>query len=214
MRLYDYAASANCYKPRLLLAQLDQPYERVPIDIFGGDTLSDEFAARNPARSTPVLETDDGRYLQESNAILWYLSDGTDFVPNDPFDRAHVLKWLILEQTDVMYGIGGLRFRLLTGRWTSEQPEAKRRRDMARGALAMLEEHLAERTFAVGERYTIADISLYGYAHTAPEAGFDLAEFPAVDAWLRRVEETPRFMNDLQPYPANAAAGAGQSIYD
>jgi glutathione S-transferase len=84
---------------------------------------------------------------------------------------------------------------------------------MARGALAMLEEHLADRTFAVGERYTIADISLYGYAHTAPEAGFDLAEFPAVDAWLQRVEATPRFMNDLQPYPANAAAGAGQSIY-
>src|SRR5919204_633761 len=83
MRLYDYAASANCYKPRLLLAQLDQPYERVPIDTFGGDTLTDEFAARNPARSTPVLETDDGRYLQESNAILWYLADGTSFPPDE-----------------------------------------------------------------------------------------------------------------------------------
>jgi glutathione S-transferase len=213
MRLYDYVASANCYKPRLLLAQLGLPYERVPIDIFGGDTLTDEFAAKNPARSTPVLETDDGRYLQESNAILWYLAEGTDFLPDDPFERGHVLKWLILEQTDVMHGIGGLRFRLLTGRWTPEQPEAKTRRNIARGALAMLEEHFSGRMFAVGERYTIADVSLYGYTHTAPDAGFDLREFPAVGAWLRRVEQTPRFMNDLQPYPANAAAGAGRSIY-
>jgi glutathione S-transferase len=213
MRLYDYVASANCYKPRLLLEQLDLPYERVPIDIFDGDTLTEEFAAKNPARSTPVLETDDGRYLQESDAILWYLAEGTDFLPDDPFDRGHVLKWMILEQTDVMYGIGGLRFRLLTGRWTPEQPEAKQRRKIARGALAMLEEHLSERMFAVAERYTIADISLYGYTHTAPDAGFDLGEFPAVAAWLRRVEQTPRFVNDLQPYPANAAVGAGRSIY-
>jgi glutathione S-transferase len=213
MRLYDYVASANCYKPRLLLAHLGLPYERVPIDIFGGDTLTDEFAAKNPARSTPVLETDDGRYLQESNAILWYLAEDTDFLPDDSLDRGHVLKWLILEQTDVMFGIGGLRFRLLTGRWTPDQPQAEQRRKIAHGALAMLEEHLGERTFAVAERYTIADISLYGYTHTAPDAGFDLAEFPAVAAWLRRVEQTPRFVNDLQPYPANAAAGAGRSIY-
>src|ERR671937_1749335 len=116
MRLYDYAASANCFKARLLLAQLGRPYERVPIDIFGGDTLTDSFAAINPARSTPVLETDDGRFLQESNAILWYLAHGTDFLADDAFERAHVLKWLILEQTDVMPGIGGLRFPLLTGR--------------------------------------------------------------------------------------------------
>jgi glutathione S-transferase len=214
VRLYDYAASANCYKARLLLAQLDMSYERVPIDIFGGDTLTDEFAAKNPARSTPVLEIDDGRYLQESNAILWYLADGTEFLPDDPFERAHVLKWLILEQTDVMPGIGGLRFRLLTGRWMPEQPEAKQRRELGLAALAMLDAHLAERTFFVGERYTIADISLYAYTHTAPEAGFDLDAFPAVGTWLRRVERQPRFMNNLQPYPPNAAAGAGSSTYD
>ena len=213
MRLYDYSASANCYKARLLLAQLDRQYERVPIDIFGGDTLTDHFAAKNPARSTPVLETDDGRYLQESNAILWYLAEGSEFLPDDQFERAHVLKWLILEQTDVMPGIGGLRFRLLTGRWSPEQPEAKQRRALGSSALAMLEAHLAERTFFVADRYSIADISLYSYTHTAPEAGFDLTKFPAVTAWLRRVEQAPRFVNDLQPYPANAALGAGSSIY-
>jgi glutathione S-transferase len=213
MRLYDYVASANCYKPRLLLAQLGLEYDRMPIDIFGGDTLTDEFAVKNPARSTPVLETDDGRYVQESNAILWYLAEGTAFLPAEPFDRAHVLKWLILEQTDVMPGIGGLRFRLLTGRWSPDQPEAKRRRELGLAALSMLDGHLAERTFVVGERYSIADISLYAYTHTAPEAGYDIDGFPAVTAWLRRVEQTPRFVHDLQPYPPNARPGAGSSIY-
>jgi glutathione S-transferase len=214
MRLYDYAASANCYKARLLLAQLGRPYERVPIDIFAGDTLTDDFAAKNPARSTPVLETDDGRYLQESNAILWYLADGTELLPDDAFDRAHVLKWLILEQTDVMPGIGGLRFRLLTGRWSPDQPEAVARRELGLAALRMLETQLGERAFFVGDRYTIADIAVYAYTHTAPGAGFDLEKFPAVTAWLRRVEQQPGFMNDLEPYPPNARPDASASIYD
>ena len=214
MRLYDYDASANCYKARLLLAHLGLEYERVPIDIFGGDTLTDAYFAKNPARATPVLETDDGRYLQESNAILWYLAEGTDFLPDDPFDRAHVLKWLILEQTDVMLGIGGYRFRIQTGRWTPDDPRAVQRREIGVAALRMLDEHLRERTFLVAERYTIADISVYAYAHTAPEAGFDVAELPGVRAWLRRVEQQPGFVNDLAPYPANAAPGAGKSAYD
>jgi glutathione S-transferase len=214
MRLYDYAASANCYKARLLLAQLGREYERVPIDIFGGDTLTCEFHDINPARSTPVLETDDGRFLHESNAILWYLADGTPFLPDDAFERAHVLKWLILEQTDVMPGIGGLRFRLLTGRLAPDEPAAVRRRELGLDALAMLESHLRDEEFFVGDRYSIADISLYAYTHTAPEAGFDLAGYPAASAWLRRVEQQPEFVNDLEPYPPNARPGAGRSTYD
>jgi glutathione S-transferase len=214
VRLYDYVASANCYKARLLLAQLGREYERVPIDIFGGDTLTCEFADINPARSTPVLETDDGRLLQESNAILWYLADGTELLPEGPFERAHVLKWLILEQTDVMPGIGGLRFRLLTGRLQADEPAAIRRRELGVAALVMLEQHFQDRSFVVGDRYSIADISLYAYTHTAPEAGFELADYPAVTAWLRRVEAQPGFINDLEPYPANARPGAGRSTYD
>ena len=213
MRLYDYPASANCYKARLLLAQLGREYERVPIDIFAGDTLTDEYAAKNPARATPVLETDDGRYLQESNAILWYLADGTALLPEDPFDRGHVVRWLIIEQTDVMPGIGGLRFRLLTKRWTAEDPEALRRHELGLAALHMLDEHLAERSFLVGDRYSIADITVYAYTHVAAGAGFELDAFPAVSRWLRRVERTPRFMDDLEPYPPNADRGAGKSLY-
>ena len=214
MRLYDYSASANCYKARLLLAQLGQPYERIPIDIFAGATLTDDFAAKNPARSTPVLETDDGRYLQESGAILWYLAEGSELLPADPFERAHVLRWLILEQTDVMPGIGGLRFRLLTGRWAPDDPAAVQRRDLGLSALGMLEAHLRDRRFFVADCYTIADIALYAYTHTAPDAGFDLDQFPEVSAWLRRVEQQPGFVNDLEPYPENARGGAGRSIYD
>jgi glutathione S-transferase len=214
VRLYDYVASANCLKARLLLAQLGLPYERVPTDIFGGDTLTDDFGAINPARSTPVLETDDGRFVHESNAIIWYLADGTDLLPEDPFDRAHVLKWLILEQTDVMPGVGGLRFRLLTGRWAPDDPPALQRRELGLDALRMLDDHLHDREFFVGDRYSIADLSLYAYTHTAPEAGFELKGYPAVAAWLRRVEQQPGFVNDLEPYPANARPGAGRSTYD
>src|SRR5262245_35079703 len=129
LRLYDYAASANCYKVRLLLATLGRAYERVPIDIFAGETLTDEFYVKNPARSTPVLEVGDGRYLQESNAILAYLAEGTCYMPADAFDRAHVLRWLIFEQTDVIPTMGGLRFRILTGRLSPDHPEARRRHE-------------------------------------------------------------------------------------
>ena len=157
MKLYDYAASANCYKVRLLLAQLERPYERIPIDIFGGDTLTEEYAAKNPARATPVLETDDGRFLPESNAILLFLAHGTPFLPSDPFEVAQVVRWLLFEQTDVMMTMGGLRFRLLTGRFAPDSPDAVRRRAGAEEALGLLDHHLTARSFLAGGAYTIAD---------------------------------------------------------
>jgi glutathione S-transferase len=213
MKLYDYAASANCYKARLLFAQLERPYERVPIDIFGGDTLTEEYAAINPARSTPVLETDDGKLLPESNAILLYLAQGTPLLPSDPFDLAQVVRWLLFEQTDVMMTMGGLRFRLLTGRLTPDSPDAVRRREGAEATLRLLDGHLKQQAFLTGGTYTIADIANYAYTHVAPEAGLDLGPYPAVRAWLDRVETQPRYMNDLAPYPENARAGAGRSVY-
>ena len=124
LRLYDYAASGNCYKARLLLAQLGRSYERVPVDIFAGETLTDEFERINPARTTPVLETEDG-YLSESNAILVYLAAGTPLLPDDPFELAQVVRWLIYEQTDVT-PIRNLRFVLLVGRLASDDPRRPR----------------------------------------------------------------------------------------
>jgi glutathione S-transferase len=211
--LFDYAASANCLKVRLLLAQLEEPYERVPVDIFAGDTLTDDFVRLNPHRSTPVLQLADGRVLIDSNAILWYLASGTRFLPVDPFLQSEISRWLIYEQADVMPAIGGLRFRLLTGRIGPDSEEAEGRRGNAYEALRILEEHLAGRAFLVGDRYSIADISVFAYAHTAPEAGIEIGGYPRFREWLGRVTEQEGFVNDLQPYPPNASVMAGRSIY-
>jgi glutathione S-transferase len=213
LRLYDYAASANCYKVRLLLAHLALPYERVPTDIFAGETLTDEYAAMNPMRTTPVLQTPNG-FLPESNAILLYLAEGTRLLPDDPFERAQVARWLIYEQTDVIPTMGGLRFRLLTGRLAPTDEEAVRRKRGGEEVLRLLDDHLSDRDFFVGDRYSVADIAVYGYVHVAGEAGIDLGPFERVSAWLERVERQPGYMNDLEPYPSNAAAGAGRSQYD
>jgi glutathione S-transferase len=214
LRLYDYAASANCLKVRLLLAHLSREYERVPVDIFDGDTLTDEFAALNPARSTPVLELESGEHLQESNAILIYLAEGTELLPDEPFERAQVLRWLFFEQADLVPAIGGLRFRLITGRIAADGPAVERRRAAGHDVLRLLDAHLSERDFMAAERFSAADIGIYGYTHVAPEAGIELAPYPAVRAWIERVESQSGHVNDLEPYPPNAQEGVSRSIYD
>jgi len=213
-RLFDYAASANCYKVRLLLAQLAQPYERIPVDIFAGGTLTDDYAAKNPMRATPVLEYEPGAFLPESNAILVYLATGSDFLPVERSELAQVCRWLIYEQTDVIPTMGGLRFRLITGRLVPEDEEARRRRRGALEVLRLLDDHLQDHDFFVGGRYTIADIGLYGYVHVAHEAGLAMEDYAAVQAWIARVAGRPGFIDDLEPYPANARPGVAQSIYD
>src|SRR5438105_8008193 len=213
MRLYDYSASCNCYKVRLLLAQLGRAYERVPIDIFEDETPTAEYAAIIPARTTPVLETDDGRFLPESNAILFYLAQGTPFLPEDPLERGEVVRWLVYEQTDVIPTMGGLRFRLLVGRLTPDHPDAIRRKEGSLEVLRLLDDHLATRDFFVGGRYTIADIAIYGYTHLAHEAGIDMEPYPNLRTWFERVEQQPGYIEDVEPYGANAAPGAGHSLY-
>jgi len=211
MRLYDYAASANCYKARLLLALLGRDHERVPTDIFAGDTLTDDFARLNPAREVPVLELDDGTIVTQSNAILWYLGEGTAFLPASALERAHCVQWLIFEQERVMHGIGGARFRLLTGRDPDVVPS---RLAAGKSALELLEAHLDGREWLVGDQCTIADIANFAYAHVADEAGLALDTYAAVGRWLDRVRALPGFINDLAPYPENARPGLSRSIYD
>ena len=212
MRLHDYPSSANCYKVRLLAAQLGLDYERVNVDIFGGDTLTDDFARLNPARMTPVLETEDGP-LPESNAILVHLAEGTELLPDQPGPRAQVLRWLFYEQAEVQPGIAGLRFRLLTGRLDPDDRSVAARQATGAAVLQVLDDHLREQPFLVGGRYSIADISLYAYVHVADEAAFDLGAYPAVREWVARVEATPRYMNDLQPMPPNSQLGVSRGIY-
>jgi glutathione S-transferase len=206
MRLYDYAASGNCFKVRLLLRLLGLDYERVPVDIFAGDTLTSEFAALNPLRETPILELDDGSVIAQSSAILWYLAEGTELLPEDALDRASVVQWLSFEQERVMGGLGGPRFRRLTGR--DFDPA---RLETGREALRVLDAHLAGRSWVVGERVSIADLGLFPYVSRAPDAGVSLPS--RVLAWMDRLRALPRFADDFVPYPENARPGMGSSIY-
>lgn len=213
IRLYDYPASANSYKVRLLLAQLGRPYERTEVDIFAGDTLTESYRRLNPHRTVPVLELGSGEVLIESAAILVFLAQGTDLLPDGPLALAQAMRWLMFEQTDVVPPIGGLRFRLQTGRLEPGDPDAARRRSAGEEVLSVLDAHLVERPFFLGDLYGVADIAMFSYLHVAEEAGYDLAASPALAAWLTRVTEQPGYMNDLAPYPPNARPGGGSSIY-
>jgi glutathione S-transferase len=211
MRLYDYAASGNCFKVRLLLSQLGLQYERVPVDIFAGETLTEEFARLNPARTTPVLVREGARPLPESNAILLHLADGTDLLPDEPAERAQVYRWLFFEQAELIPAVAGLRFLLVTGRLAPDHPGAARRRADGEKMLRLLERELGEREFLAESGYSVADVSLYAYLSVAHEAGYELPA--AIRSWIGRVEARPGFMNDFEPYPDNARLGASTSIY-
>ena len=204
MRLYDYAGSANAYKVRLLLRQLDVPYELVPIDIFRGEGQTPDFVKKNPLGQIPVLELDDGRCVAQSNAILWHLARGTALLPADPFTESKVLEWLFFEQYEVEPTLGSARYWLLTGRATARQDELARRLETGRRALRVMDRALADRPFFVGDRYTIADIALYAYTHIAGDTGVDLAPHRNLAAWFARVEAQPRFEPGPAPYGANA----------
>ena len=208
MRLYDYAPSANCLKARMLLHRLGIDYERVPVDIFDGHTLSDEYARMNPSRRTPVLEPEPGVFLPESNAICVYLAEGSDLLGADRLERAQVLRWLFFEQNQFELSVGGARFWTLTGRHPNALPAARER---ARGALEALAAGLRGREWLVGDRFTLADHVLYAYAHVAGDAEVEVP--PEIAAWVDRVEAQPGHMNDLEPYPENARAGAGRSVH-
>jgi glutathione S-transferase len=214
MRLYDYGASANCYKARLLLAQLGLPYERVPVDIFAGESTTAAYRQKNPSGRTPVLELDSGETIAESNAILLYLGEGSPFVPGELVERARVWQWLFFEQNLFEPNVGTARFWRLTGR-AAERPEVfAARLEAAQAALAVLDAGVHGCEFLLGDRYSVADVSLYAYAHVAEDGGLDMSGYSAVAEWLRRVEQTPGFMNDLEPYPSNARAGAaGASVH-
>ena len=211
LRLFDYAPSGNCLKARILLAHLGLAYKRVAVDIFGGETLTESFAVINPARQTPVLEVD-GAFLPESNAILWYLADGSSYLPADAFGRASVVRWLLFEQ-DRVGAIATLRFRLHVRALAPGDPVVGQLRAEAVQAVELLEADLAERNFLVGDAYSIADIANYCYVHVAAEAGVRLDDRPAVQAWLERVEAQSGFVNDLAPLPERARVGRGLSIY-
>jgi glutathione S-transferase len=192
LRLYDYLSSGNGYKVRLLLARLGVPFERIEMDILQGETRTPDFLRRNPNGRIPTLELEDGTYLPESNAILWYLAEGTPFLPDGRLARAQVLQWMFFEQYSHEPNIATSRFWRMHGALTPErQAGLAQKEPLGYAALEVMEQHLAARRWFVGDRCSIADVALYAYTHVADEGGFDLGRFPAVRAWLARVAAEP-----------------------
>jgi glutathione S-transferase len=190
--LYDSPVSGNCYKVRLLLAHLGIPYERRTMDVVDRSNRSEVLGGLNPALRVPTLVLDDGRPLAESGAIIWYLGEGTRFVPEDRYERAQVLQWMFFEQYDHEPAIAVARFWLAYSGRPEEFADRLPERQAAGGrALAAMERHLNGRGFLVGNGLTLADIALYAYTHVAHEGGFDLEAYPAVRSWLERVASEP-----------------------
>ncbi|MGH8140635.1 MAG: glutathione S-transferase family protein [Steroidobacteraceae bacterium] len=193
--LYDYLDSGNGYKIRLLLAQLEQPYRWIELDILANETHTPQFLAKNRNGRIPALELDDATCLAESDAILWYLAEGTAFIPDDRVKRAQVLQWMFFEQYSHEPYVATPRF--IVKHLPADSPrhaELADRLTRGRAALGVMESHLSDHRFFVGETYTIADIALYAYTHVAHEARLDLAPYPAVRAWLARVASQPRHL--------------------
>ena len=191
LRLYDYFESGNTYKVRLLLHHLGIPFERVELDILKGETRTAEFLARNPNGRVPLVELEDGRTLAESNAILYYFAEGTDYLPNDRLARAQALQWMFFEQYSHEPYIAVVRFWCFSGQAEKMKDEIPAKMERGYQALDVMEKHLAERDFFAGGAYSIADIALYAYTHVAEEGRFDLGRYPAVRAWLERVAAQP-----------------------
>jgi glutathione S-transferase len=193
VKLYDYLDSGNGYKIRLLLAHVQQPYGWTELDIDKGETRTPQFLAKNPNGRIPTLELDDGTFLAESNAILWYLAENTPFIPQDRVGRAQVLQWMFFEQYSHEPYVATPRY--IVRHLPQDSPrraELPDRMKRGRDALGVMDGHLKSRAFFVGERYSIADIALYAYTHVSPEAGFELSAFPNVLSWMGRVVAQPR----------------------
>jgi len=190
--LHEYAASGNCYKIRLAAALAGKPLERREYDILKGETRTAAFLTNvNANGRIPVLQADD-RFLPESNAAAFYVAEGTALIPDAPFDRADMLRWMFWEQYNHEPNIATVRFWM---GWVGEENLNELQRAMLPGkreggdaALRLMDEHLANRDWLVGDAPSVADICLYAYTHVAEEGGFELAPWPAVRAWIARVE--------------------------
>ena len=208
LTLYSMRRSGNSYKARLALAQLRIAYRLVEIDILKGESHTPEFLMKNPNGKVPLLETAPGRFLAESNAILWYLAGGTQLAPDDAFERAEALQWMFFEQHSLEPNLGAAYFwlTLIKGGRDLQSHAIEDWMEEGHRALGVMDKHLALHDYFAADRYTIADIALYAYTHVAHECGYDLMGFPAVRAWLKRVASEPHHVamnfNPTEAVPA------------
>ena len=192
-KLYDFLPSGNGYKVRLLLTQLQIPFELIQLNILKKETRTPEFLAKNPNGKIPLLEIEPNKCIFESNAILYYLSQNTKYFTQDKYHQSKVMQWLFFEQYSHEPNIAPPRY------WISvlQQPEQhkeqiKQKQNLGYAALNVMENHLKKHNFFVANKYTIADIGLYAYTHVAKEGGFNLSKFPAILAWFKRIQSQPR----------------------
>ena len=200
LTVYGMKTSGNCYKLQLLLGQLSRPYRWVEIDSAHGETRTPEFFARNPNGRVPIVEREDGSVLAESNAILCWLAEGTDYLPHDSWQRAQALSWMFFEQYSHEPYIAVARF--ICG-WTPgdslRRTDLPKLRERGYQALGVMEKHLAENAWFTGDHYGVADIALFAYTDVAHHGGFDLTAYSAIGDWLGRVRTTPGFVRMAEP---------------
>jgi glutathione S-transferase len=188
-RLYDYLASGNGYKVRLVLKYLGAQYEVIEKDVKKSETRTPEFLTMNPNGRIPLLEIPGKGYLAESHAIISYLAEDSELIPKDRFDRALMWQWLCFEQYNLEPNIGTVRYWVNSLKKTEAELGEKlvEKRKNGYAALDVLEKGLAGKHFLVGNKYSLADISLYAYTHIAGEGGFDLGKYPNIRAWCERI---------------------------
>jgi glutathione S-transferase len=192
LTLFDSAISGNAYKVRLLLSQLGLAFRRIEFNVDDGSTRSADFLARNPNGKVPCVQLADGAHLWESNAILYYFAEGTQYWPAEKKLRAQALQWMFFEQYSHEPYIAVVRHWVAhLGKTPADEPQLPMRIERGYQALAVMESHLKNHDFFAGPAYSIADIALYAYTHVAHEGGFDLARYPGIAAWLARVAAEP-----------------------
>ena len=195
LKIYGDSRSGNCYKIQLLCAEMGIDYEWQEVDILAGETRTPEFLAMNANGKIPLLALPNGRYLPESNAILFYLADGSEFFAGDAYSRAEILQWMFFEQYSHEPNIATSRFIIrYLGNPPDRQASLEEKRAGGQQALTIMERQLLRHPFIVGENYNIADIALFAYTHVADEGGFSLSDYPAIRAWIERIERRPRFV--------------------
>lgn len=195
MKILGDGQSGNCYKLQLLCHLLNIEHQWQHIDILQGETRTESFLATAPNGKIPVLLTDDGKTLWESNAILNFLAEGSEYLPADSWLRAQILQWQFFEQYSHEPYIATARYiAKYLGLPAEREAEYRGKQTGGHKALAVMESHLEKNTYLVGEQYTIADISLFAYTHVAHEGGFDLTPYPALKRWLARIASHPKHL--------------------
>lgn len=192
IKIYGMSSSGNCHKVRLILDYLKYPHEWIETDTRQQQTQTDDFRRMNPNARLPLAILEDGTALPESNAILYYLSQGSKFWPTEKLAQAHVLQWMFFEQYDHEPRLAVNRAIQSIFNTMSER-RAEYEANLPKGyrTLSVMEKHLEEHDWFGAASVSIADIALYAYTHVADEGGFSLADFPHTRAWLGRMEAMP-----------------------